>query len=148
MSAELHPLLNELVPVIYDVTRGQLAMPAGINMAETNQCHYLTLNLYHALEGRSLPARRESHFINQEEPLWHYVIAHEMGSIPTDEDIITDLNPWQFDAKNSHRTFLHGERGAVQEVLRHSGAPEWFISLRGLATIADTHTEKLMPTVR
>jgi hypothetical protein len=148
MSSELHPILNELVPVIYDVTREQLQLPQATNMAASNQCNNLTLNLYQALDGRNIPARRESHFVPGREPLWHYVINHSVETLPSEEDLITDLNPWQFDGKHGHRSFLHAERGEVKEILRQEGAPEWFISLRGLATIKDVHTEKLTPFVR
>lgn len=137
MTAEF-AIIQDIVPEMYLEMAAQMNRPPHTNMAQSNQCHVLTRGLHNALHGRGLIARREYHSL--EDGRWHYLIAHhDADTQPSDTDIITDLNPWQFMPGRTNRTFLHGERREIQEMLRDTGAPEWFISLRGIATIAKTH---------
>jgi hypothetical protein len=126
----------QIVPAMFDSIRQDFQLPIHTNLAASNQCHVLTKGLHIALSGRNLDARREFH--QDEEGIWHYLIAHHpMDSLPRDDDIITDLNPWQFMQKNlsPNFTYLHGERGEIMDRLASEGAPDYFIALRGLATI-------------
>ena len=112
----------------------------GFNMAGSNRCDLLTKNLYDALTSQDFEVRREFH--KQGEP-WHYVIAHTpLQGEPTDEDIITDLNPWQYLGTQIPltKTYLHGARGEIMEILRKEAIPEHLVALRGLATIRRAHT--------
>ncbi|HEV7453881.1 MAG TPA: hypothetical protein VGO07_01335 [Candidatus Saccharimonadales bacterium] len=144
MRTLLYETVHDLTPIIYEVTKEQLSMHPYADMSRSNRCHNLTLNLLRALDGRHIEARRELHKTSG--GLWHYVIAHApISAPPTETDIITDLNPWQFDDNPSHSGLLHAERHEVQAVLATEGAPEWFVSLRGLSTIAEAHTEVLTP---
>jgi hypothetical protein len=83
-----------------------------------------------------LIVRRELHF--DENDNWHYLLAHAaIDATPTDDDIISDLNPWQW--RDFGGGILHGSRQDVMETLRTAGAPENVIALRGLHTIRAQH---------
>jgi hypothetical protein len=113
-------------------------------MSHSNNCSHLTLSLYGLLGQRGVESRRELH--QNAEGFWHYVIVHApVDSVPSETDTITDLNPWQYITTNGHIGFLHGQRNAVEEILGKTDSPDWFISLRGLATITKAHSLKLTP---
>ncbi|MGK2896688.1 MAG: hypothetical protein ACSLEY_03765 [Candidatus Saccharimonadales bacterium] len=142
--ATLNNLVNEIVPPMFEAIVQDRQYPTGYNMAGSNQCHVLTKGLLIALESCGELARREFHTID-EGKIWHYVIAHMPIDVePTDKDIITDLNPWQFmrDTR-AGGTFLHGSRLEVMDRLYQAGAPDYFIALRGLSTIAQAHKVEL-----
>jgi hypothetical protein len=148
MTTELSGTVNTIVPMLFEATREQLQLPPYTDMSHSNRCDRLSLNGYAAFTGRHLPVRRERHDIQIEgENLWHYVLAHTPEqAAPTHADIITDFNPWQFEARRAHAGILHGPRDEVQQMLADAGAPEWFVSLRGLATITTAHTTVLAQT--
>lgn len=145
MSSPYAEALGGLVSQVYDYTKEQLQLPSNSDMSRSNKCDQLTLNLYHALK-RGGMVRRELHMTRS--GLWHYVIAHTpIDSTPSDADVITDLTPWQY-PESKRSGFLHAERQSLQEALIAANAPEWLVSLRGLATIIEPHTEKLTPFMK
>ena len=139
--------VRSTVPFVYDETKDRLSLHPHTDMSRSNVCHHLTLGLLGALNGRKLPARREQH--EDGEGRWHYLIAHlPTEAMPSPRDLITDLNPWQFDGRVPQRGYLHGERQEVQDILAAAGAPDWFVGLRGVATITRAHTLQLTPYSR
>lgn len=120
-----------------------------MNPAASNQCHVLTRQLRGALDHRGIQTRREFHKLPLEN-VWHFVIAHSaIDTPPSDDDLITDLNPWQFmERAPAHYTFLHAPRGEVMERLRQEGAPDYFVALCGLETIVHAHTDMSHPVYR
>jgi hypothetical protein len=139
----LEVAVNELAPQVFAATIEALDLPFNTDMTRSNRCDRLTLEMYSALGAQGLEARRELH--RTADGLWHYVIAHASPDAePSQQDIVSDFNPWQWGA--THRSgVLHGKRLAVQETLGEAGAPAWFVSLRGIATIVEAHTLKLNP---
>jgi hypothetical protein len=147
MNTPLSETVHGLAPAIYEATREELILHPYTDMSRSNRCHNLTLNLFRALDGRHIEARRELH--QTPEGLWHYVIVHAPTNTPPSEtDVITDLTPWQFEGAPPHSGLLHAGRREAQEILATAGAPEWFVSLRGLSTIVEAHTMALTPFVR
>jgi hypothetical protein len=81
--------------------------------------------------------------------IWHFLIAHAgPEAAPSEDDLVSDLNPWQFMPERPVIGALHGPRAAVEKRLQLEGAPDWFISLRGLWTIRELHTNARKPTRR
>lgn len=145
--SEIRRVVDEIVPLLYEGVITDFRMPAGTNLAASNQCHVLTKELFEGLQHRRIQARREFHQLPDEMP-WHFVIAHTpLDAEPTEDDIITDLNPWQFmNGKTpANYTYLHAPRGEVMERLQDEGAPEYIVALRGLSTIVHSHTEVMTP---
>ena len=144
MPSSVEAIVSEIVPFIYEDTRERLSLPPHTDVSRSNHCHSLTRSLHEALVSRDLEARRELH--HTPDGFWHYVIAHApRDAEPSETDIITDLNPWQFSGGKQRSGYLHTERSSVQEVLAAAEAPEWFISLRGIETIIEAHTDDLHP---
>jgi hypothetical protein len=144
MFKPVSEVVRSVVPMVYDGVKDELQIHPYTDMSRSNVCHHLTLGLLGVLNRRHLPARREEHI--DDDARWHYLIAHTSAQQEaTPNDIITDLNPWQFDGTVPRRGYLHGERQEVQDVLATAGAPDWFISLRGVATIKRAHTLALSP---
>jgi hypothetical protein len=143
---EINRVVGDIVPYLYQAVKDEHRMPLMANMAASNQCHVLTKGLIDALNAREIEARREYHKTPNDDP-WHFVVAHtKYDAEPTEDDIITDLNPWQFKKSVAgHYTYLHAPRGEVIERLQKEGAPDYFIALRGLSTIVHSHTDKLLP---
>lgn len=136
--------VQELTPVIYQATREMLDVHPHTDMSHSNRCDRLTLHMYEALSNRGHAVRRELH--QSADGLWHFLLAHEsIETPPSDADLVTCLNPWQYGAPARLTGPLHGERGIVQETLRVHQAPEWFISLRGVETITQVHSTQLAP---
>lgn len=145
MTQPTSELLQDIIPPMYADVANSQAIPTGVNMAQSNLCHLLTSSLFGALDARLLTARREYHEHNPTDT-WHFLIAHEpVSATPSADDLITDLNPWQFAHYPIGRTYLHGTRGEVQEILRKAEAPEWFVCLRGIETIKQAHRLILAP---
>jgi hypothetical protein len=140
-----HDVIEQVVPQMYEDFLTDFQYPFGTNPAATNQCHILTKTLHIALQNRGIETRRELH--RTEDGLWHFLVAHTPADAePSEDDVVTDLNPWQFmESAPGHYTFIHDSRQAVMEKLAREGAPDYFISLRGLATIVKSHVEETMP---
>lgn len=97
-----------------------------------------------ALDNRGLECRRELHQTKDRQK-WHFVIAHAgINEPPSQEDLVTDVNPWQFMDKPL-TGFLHDERFKVQMALSQAGAEPWYVGLRGIATRTQAHRPDLMP---
>ena len=126
-AAEAAAGINEMagLPYGYDQTRG-------------NQCHLLTLAVMNMLQRNhpDAPIRRELH--QDSEGNWHYVLAHNVPDAkPTDTDMISDLNPWQWGGAG--QGILHMPRGEAMNYLTKQGAPAHFVALRGIETIVQSH---------
>lgn len=88
--------LQSVAPNESDEWRKQWGLkPADVPVISRSfACEGLSLALFHALDSAGMPASREFHvhpFSNQ----WHFVIRHSIDA-PTEDDLITDLNPWSF----------------------------------------------------
>ncbi|MDL2342392.1 MAG: hypothetical protein QFB87_04930 [Patescibacteria group bacterium] len=144
---ELKAVLQDVVPQIYADNIERLQLPMYSDMSRGNKCDRLTFDLHEALTSRGLPSRRELHKVA--DGRWHFVIAHAaVNAEPAATDLITDLTPWQVEMANRGSGFLHQDREAIMTTLQAAGAPEWFVSLRGIATIAERHTTRLTPFSR
>jgi hypothetical protein len=143
---ELAVAVQELATVVYAENVVALSMPPHTDLSRGNRCDRLTLDMLAALDTQGFDVRRELH--QTPDGLWHYMIAHAApDAAPSQRDVVTDLNPWQYG--NPKRTgLLHGERTDVQVALAEAGAPAWFVSLRGIATIVTPHTTQLTPFIR
>ena len=132
--------VEQVVPDMFEAMAQDLPQT---NLAASNQCEMLTKGLYIALTNQGFDIKREYHEDN--DGIFHYVINHQPeAEAPREEDVITDLNPWQFmtdhlPSRVTH-TYLHGTRQEVMERLEKEGAPDYFIALRGLATVTKAHT--------
>ena len=138
MMTNIHKVVNEIVPAMYQ-DFGQ-DYPLNYNFASSNKCQPLSKALWLALRQRDIQARREYHEAPNGD--WHYLIAHaSLDAEPHDDDIITDLNPWQFkNGSAPFNQFLHGPRQQVIAELEQGGASEHVRSLRALSTIAIAHS--------
>lgn len=142
-------LLQELVPDIYNyVAETHGVRTRGTDLSRSNLCNVLSFELQTALASRKLESRREHHHTGN--TAWHYLVAHAgIDEPPSPYDIITDLNPWRFEGcPEAKRGFLHGQRQEVQSILEQAGAPEWYVSLRGISTIIEAHTLLITPKMQ
>jgi hypothetical protein len=138
-------IVSDLVPGINAGISDQLGLPPLTDMSRNNFCHEQTLALYNNLHTRGLESRRELHQNNQG---WHFIIAHAAtNSEPSDSDIMTDMNPWQYAGTQAGSGHLHLPRHELMTVLANAGAPEYFVSLRGLATVTQAHTMRMNPYI-
>ena len=139
---EISQTLAEVIPEMYHDLRDNMRMPVSTNMAGSNQCHVLTRALSTALTNRGINHRREYHETSGDDP-FHFVIAHTPGEAePSEADLITDLNPWQFlPMVPLGYTYIHAPRHEVMQQLAEAGAPDYFVALRGLETIVHAHTD-------
>jgi hypothetical protein len=137
--------LNTLVPHLYKTIARDFQYPPNTNVSASNQCHVLTKGLHLTLRNQGIESRREFH--RNHENIWHFIIAHTpQDAAPSNDDFITDLNPWQFMGRApKHMSFLHASRSEVMERLEHFGAPDYYIALRGLDTIVHSHTDVIQP---
>ncbi|MEO7363949.1 MAG: hypothetical protein ABIV43_00365 [Candidatus Saccharimonadales bacterium] len=120
-----------------------MAMPVLTDLSRNNLCHVQTSALQNHLAIAGQISRRELHQANG---LWHYVVAHVAPEAePTNDDLVTDPNPWQFGPSTPQTGHLHLPRGVLMERLQSAGAPDWFIALRGIQTIAQAHTMQSNP---
>ena len=133
------PLSRIVTDCAREVSMGlneQGGFPPNYDQTIGNLCHMLTYYALERLTKGGLIVRRELHF--DENDNWHYLLAHAaIDATPTDDDIISDLNPWQW--RDFGGGILHGSRQDVMETLRTAGAPENVIALRGLHTIRAQH---------
>lgn len=143
LNVDLKELVVELSSGAYtEIAEGQL-FPQTTDMSKSNMCHLLTYVVMEALNLRGLPVQREYHsdYLGN----WHYVIAHKELKTPSDDDVITDLNPWQW--RQNGGEILHGTRSDVMRLLKTAGAPEFFVALRGIETITLPHDTRKYPYI-
>lgn len=108
------------------------------DQSHSSNCDRLTLQMARCLLSRGLEFRREFHQDN--EKYWHYVIAHAaIEATPRIDDVITDMNPWQWTTSKEYSGPLHGPRHEVMQQLLDAGAEESFVALRGIETIVTAH---------
>ncbi|MBC7512233.1 hypothetical protein H7142_01055 [Candidatus Saccharibacteria bacterium] len=136
---EIRQIVADIVPGMYDSIAADFHYPPGTNLAGSNQCHVLSKGLWIALKNRGIETRRERH--EAENGDWHYLIAHApVDAEPSDEDVITDLNPWQFmDRPPLNLGYLHGTRDKVTDIMESHGASQHARSLRLLSTLSIAH---------
>ena len=140
-NPELRALVLDTTDKIYTASAKEFGLAPGTDVSHSNKCHTLTLDLMNELQRSGYPIRRELHMdaIGN----WHYIVAHSEDD-PTDQDIITDMNPWFYSDNDAATGLLHGERTEVMDILRDSGVHAGFIALRSLATIILPHTKELL----
>lgn len=142
MRTMLHETVNGLAMFAAEDLNERMRFPYGTDQTAGNRCDVLTLDVMTALVNRGESVRRELHVDNERR--WHYLLAHTaIDEVPSD-DIVSDLNPWQW--RGSGGQILHGHRGDVMEQLAAAGAPEFFVTLRGLKTISMVHDVRKYPT--
>ncbi len=144
---ELRHVVADIVPHLYDSVATDFHFPSGTNLAGSNQCHVLSKGLWIALNNRGIETRRERHEAQNGD--WHYLLAHApVDSEPSENDVITDLNPWQFMSRpDSSLGHLHGTRQEVTNAMEARGASGHVRSLRLLSTLTLAHTVELMPPI-
>ena len=136
--SSLETTITELIPDLYKERAEILGRPAWVDQSHSNQCQPLTFDLMIALQNRGFPVRRELH--KDDNGNWHYILAHaDSNSIPSDNDMMTDVNPWQWTADMKYKGPLHATREDVMAALERAGAPDYFIALRSLETIVKSH---------
>jgi hypothetical protein len=145
--------LREYTQEAYDLTRASVGVDEcgvggpALDMSSSNLCGSLTTNFQALMTEAGLTTRRELHMTRN--GIWHFVVAHaNPDASPSEDDLISDLNPWQFMPARPVIGALHATRAAVEKRLWREAAPDWFISLRGLSTIRALHTDVRKPTRR
>lgn len=124
-----------------DVNR-EIGAPIGTDQTRGNRCDLLTYYVMQAMQNRDLPVQRELH---TNEKFWHYLLAHKLPeSEPSEDDIITDLNPFQ--GRSQGGRIMHGPRGEVLRELTQAGVDLVMVTLRSTATIDIAHDERKSPT--
>ncbi len=142
----IHPtgeLVQELAHYAQAEVNEQLGAPHFTDQSAGNQCHQMTHIVAAALSNRGHEVGRELH--RDDEGNWHYLIRHTAAdATPTDADLITDFNPWQWaNGLSRGKGLLHAPRAEVMETLHEVGAPDFFIALRSLKTIVKAHESDL-----
>jgi hypothetical protein len=138
MKSSLNNLIDELSREATREVNLRQGQPEWKDQSGGNQCHALTFHVMDAMRRRFQPVRRELH--RDEYGNWHYMLVHEaMDADPTDNDLVTDFNPWQWKHDRTAKGLIHAPRNELIERLRHEDAPEYVIALRGLDTITKHH---------
>ena len=147
MSIEIQQVLEQVVEPIYQEVAAAQGRPTWRTMPFSHQCDPLSRNLFEAFANRRMTARRELHTIpTPDGPMWHFMVAHaDPGDEPALSDLVTDLNPWQFREPTPTLSYIHATREELMSTLAEQGAPEWFVSLRGIQTIKERHTLSSQP---
>ncbi len=135
-------LMQEFARYASEDLNKNMGLPAGYDQSMGNRCDILTYDVMEAMKHRSVLLRRELH--QDEDGNWHYLLANEPRYCePTDDDLVTDLNPWQW------RTYgggiLHAPRAELMQALNEAGAPDTFVALRSMATITKIHDTRINP---
>lgn len=143
MSHPTDEMIRELAQHAGTEVNERIGAPRWQDQSAGNQCHNLTLLVMQALEYRGVETARELH--RDSHGNWHYLLRHTaVDKAPTNEDLITDLNPWQWIGDFSKgKGPLHAPRSEVMQTLEESGAPDYFIALRSLTTVAKLHEPRL-----
>lgn len=145
----MSPLKNSVEQHLTEASVGintMLGLPHNYDQTRGNRCDLLTqavMNRMLRIEGIAL--RRELH--QDTDGNWHYILAHEpLDAEPTDTDLMSDLNPWQWGG--SGRGMVHLPRHELMDYLGEKGAPEHFIALRSTATVTKAHDVRRNPFTR
>ena len=134
----LEVTINELAPLLYEECNRSQGAPLTMDQTRGSNCDFLTLNMLDCLQNRGYELRREYH--RDSNSNWHYLLAHSpIDAEPSMNDMVTDLNPWQWSTDRQYSGLLHAPRDKLMQQLSDTGAPEFFIALRGLDTIVMTH---------
>lgn len=113
------------------------------DLSSSNQCGLLTACVWQRLTNSGLVVNRELH--QDENGNWHYLLRHAGSEqVPKENDIMSDLNPWQFDGSKGSG-ILHGPRSEIMDALASKEAPDFFVALRGLDTITALHDMRENP---
>ena len=135
---ELERHIQEITPGLYHAQAEAMGLPVWKDMSHSHQCQPMSFHMMQALTNRGHVLRRELH--QDENGNWHYLLAHtKEDADPTEHDLVTDLNPWQYTADAKVSGPLHARRDEIMDRLRLEQAPEFFVALRGLETIVQTH---------
>ncbi|MBP9667846.1 hypothetical protein KBD87_03510 [Candidatus Saccharibacteria bacterium] len=119
-----------------------LVLPPNHDQSNGNRCDALTHAVMQAMMNREMTFRRELH--QDKEGNWHYILAHAAPKEkPTDDDLMTDMNPWQW--RDFGGGILHVPRRELMAILASEGAPVSFIALRGVETITEAHDRRVNP---
>lgn len=116
----------------------QLGLESWHDQTRSNRCDLLTKYVLEGLINKGFSnVHRELH--QDPETLdWHLLLAHRLSDTPTEDDIISDLNPWR--GSPSHVTgILHGPRKWVMSEMRQQDVPAGQITLRASSTIVSHH---------
>lgn len=130
--------IQSITPGLYQAQAEALGLPIWKDMSHSHQCQPLSFHMLQALQNRGHVLRRELH--QDDGGNWHYLLAHtDEEAQPTDSDLVTDLNPWQYSVESRLTGPLHAPRDEVMARLREEQAPEGFVALRALETIVNAH---------
>ncbi len=148
--SQLQPVVDRLARKTYmDVAASEGIDLAYSHPSQSRLCHVLTLAFWNALHDEGIEARREVHQTGEGGKWWHTVIAHTaIGSEPSPDDTITDLNGWLFDKRWSEwrgSGQLHGTRDEVKRALGKAGCGSLALVLHDVETITKAHTLEPMP---
>lgn len=149
MSSLTPDLVAELVPHVYeDVGAHHMSRQVHTDLSRSNLCNPLSHTLQEVLSVRNISSRRERHHTGR--TAWHFLIAASLPDTqPSETDMVVDLNPWRFEGCPPQYTgYLFGTRQAVQDILHDAGAPDWYVSLRGIETIVEKHTMTRVPPMQ
>lgn len=147
---KLSYLVAEIVPPIYEKFSAFLREEDWVGLSadpsHNSENGQMTADMYAALSKVGLPCRREYHEATDGRLSFvQFVIVHALpDEAPSEEDAITDLNPWQRGPINC-RGYLHGKRSIVRKTLASKGVWPVFCALRAVETIVVPHTTALMP---
>ncbi len=137
---ELSPQFRNYAAAAQEDVNMILERPTGTDQSAGSRCDVLTRSFQLRAKANGILLRRELH--RNEDGEWHYLIVHDdPESSPTEEDVITDLNPWQFSRGRIQEGPLHGPRHEVIDMLRTRGAWDRVLALRGLSTIVMPHDD-------
>lgn len=127
-----------IAPEIYREVNDHLRAPFYTDQSHGSSCDQLTILALDCFNARKEEVRREWHKDNAGN--WHYLIVHEpVLAVPSMSDVVTDLNPWQYTTNRQLSGPLHMTREALMTTLREHEAPAFFVALRGLSTIYQSH---------
>lgn len=135
-------LVEEYARYASEEINQELNLQPGYNQTHGNRCDKLTLGVMQALQVGGFGVRRELHA--DAGGNWHYLLAHaDIDTAPTDTDLISDLNPWQW--RGYGTGILHAPRDEVMNRLQAEGAPTFFVALRSVRSIAQAHDTRRNP---
>lgn len=127
--------IESVIPTVYATTIKKLDIDPMTDLSRTGSCSQLTMEFIHALSPLLTLVHREMHIAPS--GAWHMLVAHEAS--PSQQELVTDLCPWQFTPDSSSSGYFHGTRLELQRQLYENGANEDAISLVGLGTLVKRH---------
>lgn len=135
-------LMQEFARYAAEDLNTNMGLPLGYDQSKGNRCDILTYDVMEAMKHRGMFVRRELH--EDDAGNWHYILAHASRTVePTDDDLLTDLNPWQW--RSHGGGLLHAPRAELMQQLNEAGAPDTFVALRSIATITRLHDTRINP---